>query len=90
MRLDICRVCDDPFAWDGGKWCSDCGPGAEAAELERTRHHRLDQARMSKVRENARNNPKVVCWLCGYREPPKGYDGRWSAEHVQAGKVGDA
>lgn len=68
--------------------CQTCQP-AEDAERKAGRLHQTRQRKeMSAVAAYAKAHRSVVCWLCESRKPPKGYSGRWSGDHVDAGVLG--
>jgi len=89
MRVGRCGRCREFFQADRHRqYCAACAPAA-ARERESGRGHVTKfRGAMREVAAHARGNPRVKCCLCGRREAPPGYDGRWSAEHVEAGAAG--
>lgn len=43
---------------------------------------------MRAIVAQAQQNPNTICWLCGNRDPPPGYNPKWTADHENAGQPG--
>ena len=83
----VCVECFDIVPGLTRSRCDRCQP-ARNRELRAARPHHTsaDYRRRSKaIRDNARNDPTVGCWLCGQRTPPEGYRAAWTADHETPG-----
>jgi len=89
-EVAMCSHCGNMFFADGKrKVCAECRPVVDAKLRARNPHHHSAGAQkaMKAVVATADGNPLTVCHLCRSRVAPPGFNGKWSADHEEAGNA---